>query len=161
MTLYDHLGVSPEADFAELRRAYRHALQTLDPERYTTASPAVRAQAEAERRRVEAAWGILSNPRLRAEYDATLAPAGRGRPTTAAGAARGDRSRADHASTAPLGLKQALRLPPVQMTAVFLLIVAVIALEFAYTGDLAVTLLTILVLVVSFLAWAGRLLARE
>ncbi|HYN88660.1 MAG TPA: J domain-containing protein [Ardenticatenaceae bacterium] len=73
-TFYDHLGVAPEADFGELRRAYQHAVERCHPDRFASASPAVRAQAEAEMHRVVAAWEILSDVRRRAAYDKSLQP---------------------------------------------------------------------------------------
>lgn len=161
MTLYDRLGVPPDADFAELRHAYRKAVRTWHPDRFASASPAMRAQAEAEMRRINAAWDILSNPHRRKAYDATLW-----------GPAAGEMARDGHKPQQParapdpfdrlhsgplLNLGWLRRLTSFQVGAVLLLVLTVIVLQYLYVGSLIVTHLMTLVLVGSFFWWAGHL----
>lgn len=58
---YDTLGVSPTADAAQLRRAYRHAVRKTHPDTGGT-SEAFHA--------VQVAWNTLSDPARRSRYDA-------------------------------------------------------------------------------------------
>lgn len=161
MTLYDRLGASPSADFAELRQAYRKAVRTWHPDRFAQASPAARAQAEAEMRRINAAWDILSDPHLRRAYDATLW----GRPAQEA-ACNGRESRPASRVPDPFGrfhagplldLRWLRRLTAVHCIAGLLLVLTLIVLQYLYVGSLVATHLMTLVLVGSFFLWAGRL----
>lgn len=63
-TLYDVLGVEPDADLADLRRAYLSLAQQHHPDR-----PGGDA---ARMREVNDAWATLGNPVRRQRYDATL-----------------------------------------------------------------------------------------
>ncbi|MCZ7571826.1 MAG: J domain-containing protein [Ardenticatenaceae bacterium] len=161
MTLYDRLGVSPDADFAELRRAYRQAVRTWHPDRFATASPAARAQAEAEMRRINAAWDILGDPHHRRAYDATLwgwpsEETTRDGPEPRPAARVPDPGDRFHAGPL-LNFAWLRRLTTIQVVAVLLLVLAVIVLQYLYVGSLLGTHLMTLVLVGSFFWWAGHL----
>jgi hypothetical protein len=104
-TLYDRLGVAPDADLSTLRAAYRGLARRLHPDVVAAgAEPA----ANLAMALVNEAWRVLSDPTRRRLYDATLglarpsaatvarpgpAPAGASAtgssPTAAPGAARG------------------------------------------------------------------------
>ena len=71
-TLYDRLGVAPDADLATLRAAYRGLARQLHPDLVATgAEPA----ANLAMALVNEAWRVLSDPGRRLVYDATLRPA--------------------------------------------------------------------------------------
>ena len=61
---YDVLGVEPDADFDELRRAYRSRAQALHPDRHDGAADAQEAMAA-----LNAAWSVVGDPRRRAAFD--------------------------------------------------------------------------------------------
>ena len=73
---YDTMGVAPEADAGEIKRAYRKLARKWHPD--------VSDEADAEERfkRLGEAWAVLKDPERRAEYDALRA-------AHAAGGARG------------------------------------------------------------------------
>lgn len=66
-THYDVLGVAPDADAAEIRRAYRARARALHPD--TAAAPDTVMGMSA----VNEAWAVLRDPVRRRAYDATLA----------------------------------------------------------------------------------------
>lgn len=68
-TLYDRLGVTPNAAESEVKAAYRHRARELHPDLRTVAD----REAELEMAAINAAWHALSDPVRRAAYDATLA----------------------------------------------------------------------------------------
>jgi hypothetical protein len=74
-TLYDELGVAPEATADELRRAYYRRAKELHPD----VNPA--GQTDEAMRRVNQAWAILGHPISRRRYDRQLAPSAETRPT--------------------------------------------------------------------------------
>ena len=76
-TLYDVLGVAPNADAGELRRAYVSRARDTHPDRYIDAPSAERASAESRMRELNEAWHVLGNPRRRRRYDLELMPAER------------------------------------------------------------------------------------
>jgi hypothetical protein len=62
-SLYDFLGVSPDADTALIHHAYRAAARRLHPDA---------AGDEEAMRALNEAWEVLRDPARRAAYDATL-----------------------------------------------------------------------------------------
>jgi hypothetical protein len=64
-TLYDLLGVTPDATFEQLRRAYRERVRELHPDTNPRAS-------DEAIRQLNGAWSILSNAERRREYDCTM-----------------------------------------------------------------------------------------
>ncbi|MGE3107565.1 MAG: DnaJ domain-containing protein [Phycisphaerales bacterium] len=75
-TMYDILGVTPNASAEQIKRAYREAARRHHPD-VSESGDAAERFAEATR-----AYQVLSDPESRREYDATLA--GRGGATQAA-----------------------------------------------------------------------------
>jgi curved DNA-binding protein CbpA len=69
---YDLLGVAPDADDEELRRAYLARAQLLHPDRHAGSPEPVRRQAEAEMKAVNEAWSTLKDPEARQRYDLAL-----------------------------------------------------------------------------------------
>lgn len=62
---YESLGISKEANEAEIKRAYRQKAKELHPDR----NPENRAQAEEQFKRIAEAYEVLSDPQRRAQYD--------------------------------------------------------------------------------------------
>jgi len=106
--LYQVLGVTPDADADELRRAYRRRLRQVHPDTREAvddgmADPAAEARFQRDLRRVLYAYQVLRNPARRAGYDAERIarsarrpdrpPRGAGSRTTAGGTRRPVRSR--------------------------------------------------------------------
>lgn len=67
---YALLGVAHSADAERLRDAYLDWSFILHPDRVRHLPPRARDRAEAEMRRLNAAWETLSDPARRADYDA-------------------------------------------------------------------------------------------
>jgi curved DNA-binding protein CbpA len=67
-TLYDVLGVAPDAPAEALRAAHRERARQLHPDRVTGDATAMRA--------LNQAWAVLSDPEQRAAYDRSLAATG-------------------------------------------------------------------------------------
>ncbi len=74
---YEILEVSREAHAEEIERSYRLALSTYAEESLAGYSVFEGGESDALRERVEAAYRVLSDPRLRASYDDGLASRGR------------------------------------------------------------------------------------
>ena len=89
---YEVLGVPRTADATQIRRAYVQAARRNHPDFHGSSSPAVRRKAEADMRRINAAWAVLGDAGARASYDRQLRerarPAGRPAPTRAEREAR-------------------------------------------------------------------------
>ena len=66
---YAVLGLTPDADAAALRRAYRRLALRLHPDKDPSAAAAFA--------RLQAAWAALGSPEARAAHDAARAPAAR------------------------------------------------------------------------------------
>src|SRR3712207_8200741 len=64
-TLFRSLQVEPNADLEVIRAAYRRLARLYHPDR----NP--RPEAQAQMRAINAAYGLLSDPRRRAAYDAS------------------------------------------------------------------------------------------
>ena len=71
-TLYDELGVRPDATADELRHAYRRRARELHPD----LRPGEDDRASEAMTRLNSAWRILSDPATRRRYDVELALAG-------------------------------------------------------------------------------------
>lgn len=65
---YEALGVAPGADGEALRRAYKQAALRTHPDKGGSAA-GTGCPASEEYLRVQAAWGVLSDPAQRAAYD--------------------------------------------------------------------------------------------
>ena len=71
-TLYDELGVRPDATASELRQAYRRRAREVHPDlRQGDAT-----EAEAAMAKLNVAWMVLSDPDARRRYDLDLSLAG-------------------------------------------------------------------------------------
>ena len=71
-THYELLEVEPEADLAEIERAYRLARATYGSDGIATYSLLDPEDAAALLERIETAWRVLSDPERRRAYDAEL-----------------------------------------------------------------------------------------
>jgi hypothetical protein len=69
---YDLLGVGPDADFEEVRRAYHRQAQLFHPDRYAGSPDPERRRVEEEMKAVNEAWATLGNPEARRRYDLAL-----------------------------------------------------------------------------------------
>ena len=74
---YDVLGVHPNASADTIRRAYRGGARELHPDRRTGASPEESAAAARAMQELNEAWGVLGDPARRSDYDRALADAAR------------------------------------------------------------------------------------
>ena len=68
-TYYDHLGLTPQASFDEIKTAYRRLALAHHPDRPGTAD---RRMAELRFRAINEAYAHLKHPVRRAQYDAAL-----------------------------------------------------------------------------------------
>ena len=82
-TLYDHLGVSPEASQDEIKRAYHSLARRHHPDAHPGAEATVLEEARRRMVILNGAWAVLGDPERRRAYDAAV---GRGR--TGGGEAR-------------------------------------------------------------------------
>ncbi|CAE6971915.1 l(2)tid [Symbiodinium sp. CCMP2456] len=74
-SLYETLGVSPDAEKAAIRAAYRQVSLSIHPDKVQqlhSDDPDLRVQAENAFKVVSAAYEVLGDDRLRAEYDRKL-----------------------------------------------------------------------------------------
>jgi curved DNA-binding protein CbpA len=71
MTFYEELGVPPDAPLESIRDAYRKVARLLHPDVQT--DPALKESAEAQMKRLNHLYGILSDPERRRRYDQDLA----------------------------------------------------------------------------------------
>lgn len=71
-TYYEILGVSPQADDREIRRAYRRAMRQHHPDQHSNDPKGARRSRE-----LNAAKDVLLNPKLRRKYDEKLRKEGR------------------------------------------------------------------------------------
>ncbi|MEZ5184025.1 MAG: J domain-containing protein [Acidimicrobiales bacterium] len=69
MDHYDALGVAPEAEAGEIRRAYLQAARRHHPDFHADADPATRAANAARMQLLNQAWEVLGDPGARARYD--------------------------------------------------------------------------------------------
>lgn len=72
-TLYDVLGVPPDASAEELRQAFRDQARLLHPDRHVQAGEAAQAITERRMQELTAAWQVLSDAGRRRRYDRELA----------------------------------------------------------------------------------------
>jgi hypothetical protein len=71
MTLYEELGVAPDARPDTIRDAYRNLARLLHPDAQT--NPALKESAEVQMKRINHLYDILSDPDRRRRYDLELA----------------------------------------------------------------------------------------
>ena len=74
-THYDVLGISPEAVQEDIKRAYYRKARAYHPDAHAGSPGAVLHEASRAMAALNAAWNILRDERLRAEYDDALAMA--------------------------------------------------------------------------------------
>jgi hypothetical protein len=74
-THYDVLGISPEAAFDDIKRAYYRKARAYHPDAHAGSADPVLHEASRAMASLNAAWNVLRNDRLRAEYDDALAMA--------------------------------------------------------------------------------------
>lgn len=67
--LYARLGVAPDVNPDDLRRAYHRLVKLWHPDRYAGAPAALRERAERRMRQLNEAYDTLSDPLARAAYD--------------------------------------------------------------------------------------------
>jgi curved DNA-binding protein CbpA len=70
MTFYEELGVPPDAEPDAIREAYRNVARLLHPDAQT--NPVLKQAAEAQMKRINHVYGILSEPDRRHRYDLEL-----------------------------------------------------------------------------------------
>ena len=71
-TLYDHLGVGPDASQEELKRAYHRLARRHHPDAHGGADQAVLDEARRRMVVINMAWAVLGDPARRRAYDASL-----------------------------------------------------------------------------------------
>ena len=70
-THYELLGIPRVASAERVKRSYRNLVKIYHPDRFPSGSKA-HAEAEKRIREINIAYGVLSKPQSRANYDATL-----------------------------------------------------------------------------------------
>lgn len=83
-TLYDVVGVRPDASADEVRRSYLQRARLLHPDRHVDAGVARRAQVERQMQELNAAWQVLGDAGRRRRYDEQQGIGVRERPTITA-----------------------------------------------------------------------------
>jgi len=68
-SLYDVLGVRPDARAEDVRRAYVDLARRHHPDAHVGDGPGPRAEAERRMQELNAAWSVLGDARRRADYD--------------------------------------------------------------------------------------------
>jgi len=66
---YQILGIKRSATPKELKESYLYLVNVLHPDRMTNMPERIRIQAEEDLKKVNEAYGVLSDPRKRAQYD--------------------------------------------------------------------------------------------
>jgi curved DNA-binding protein CbpA len=70
ITLYEELGVAPDASQEEIRNAFRRFVRLLHPDQQT--DPQLKETAEAQMRKLNRVYAVLSDPESRLRYDGFL-----------------------------------------------------------------------------------------
>ena len=83
LNYYALLELSPNATEADLKKAWHEQLQVWHPDRFTHA-PMLHQKAEARTKLLNQAYQTLSDPALRAKYDATVQPGPSSKPSSPA-----------------------------------------------------------------------------
>src|SRR4051812_10499410 len=128
-TLYDELGVRPDATADELRHAYRRRARELHPD----LRPGDGDRAAEAMTRLNSAWRVLSDPATRRRYDVELALAGvEGRAARLATERPWERAE----PTGPVGGGASHDGPPRSgvRPRIWMLVVAVMAVIFVFTA---------------------------
>ena len=71
-TIYELLGVAPDADTGTIQHAYRHLDRGVHPDAVVGRPPMEQAAAAERFRLLTDAWSIVRDLHLRAAYDALL-----------------------------------------------------------------------------------------
>ena len=66
---YQVLGVEPDANAEEIRRAYLRQARRLHPDFHSDADASTRTSLQRKMQQVNASWGVLSDPEQRQRYD--------------------------------------------------------------------------------------------
>ena len=66
---YAILDIESNATADDIKAQYRFLMQAFHPDKFTGSSPLQKAKAEAKAKEINEAYGVLSNPANRAEYD--------------------------------------------------------------------------------------------
>ena len=77
-TLYDHLGVSPQASQDEIKRAYHSLARRHHPDAHPGAEAAVLEEARRRMVLLNGAWAVLGDPERRRAYDTAVGRTGTG-----------------------------------------------------------------------------------
>jgi curved DNA-binding protein CbpA len=77
-TIYELLGVGPDADTGTIQHAYRRLVREVHPDAVVDRLPMEQAAAAERFRLLTDAWSIARDPHLRGEYDALLSSAPQG-----------------------------------------------------------------------------------
>ena len=88
-THYDVLGVSPDASFDEVKRAYYRQARLYHPDAHASSSRAVLSEAERAMQALNGAWHTLSDLQRRVGYDHALSEAEAQAEESAGGNGRG------------------------------------------------------------------------
>ena len=86
-THYETLGVDSSATAAEIRKAYLRRARALHPDRQLGRSVKEAKAAEEAMQQVNLAWGVLSDPAKKSEYDKRAIPL-KAKPATPSAQAR-------------------------------------------------------------------------
>jgi curved DNA-binding protein CbpA len=70
ISFYDELGLEPGATADSIRETYRSLVRLLHPDQQT--DPQLKSVAEAQMRKLNRIYAVLSDPEKRAQYDALL-----------------------------------------------------------------------------------------
>ena len=72
LSYYEYLGLELSADYVEIREAFHRRSQEFHPDRFLGADESSKERAYAVYKRMTEAYGVLSDPELRRNYDGSL-----------------------------------------------------------------------------------------